>query len=584
MITSRTAPRRKPAVAAAAVLAALAAVAVGQPAGAAQAPAAQAVAVAPAATAQHRVLFDNSKAETAGNADWIISTSQPDPLAQNANPQSETAWTGAISAWGVALQKTGNYSLKTLPSGSTITYGTGGALDLANFDEFVLPEPNIRLSDAEKTAVMTFVQNGGGLFLISDHTQSDRNNDGWDSPAIINDLMTTNSVNSNDPFGFSVDLLNITTDNPRAISDSADPVLNGPFGTVTGSILRNGTTFTLKPADNPAVKGIVYRTGSSGNTGAFFATSSFGKGKVAIWGDSSTIDDGTGQPNNNLFDGWDDPAGTDAALALNATQWLAGSGGGGTTGSVTVGNPGSRSTTVGSAASLQLSATDTAGGTLSWSATGLPAGLGINASTGLISGTPTTIGTYSVTATAKDSTGPTGSASFTWTITGSGGGGCTAAQLLANPGFETGDSSSWVETNTSGSSSINSSSSEPAHSGSYDAWLDGYGTTNTDTLAQTVTLPSGCANYNFSFWLHIDSAASTTTVFDTLKVQVLNSSGSVLSTLATYSNVNAAGGYQQRSFNLAAYAGQTVTLKFTGAEDNTKQTSFVLDDTALNVS
>ncbi|MET8629159.1 putative Ig domain-containing protein [Kitasatospora sp. NPDC004669] len=530
-----------------------------------------------ATTTQHRVLFDNSKAETAGNADWIISTSQPDPLGENANPQSETDWTGAISSWGVALQKTGQYSLKTLPSGSTITYGTGGALDLANFDEFVLPEPNIRLSDSEKTAVMTFVQNGGGLFLISDHTGSDRNNDGWDSPAIINDLMTTNSVNSNDPFGLSVDLLNIQTDNPTAVNDATDPVLHGPFGTVAGSIIRNGTTFTLKPADNPSVKGIVYRTGYSGSTGAFFVTSSFGKGRVALWGDSSAIDDGTGEPGKTVYNGWNDPAGTDAALGLNATAWLAAGSGGSTTGSVTLTNPGARTATAGTTTSLQLSATDTAGGSLSYAASGLPTGLSVNATTGLISGTPTTAGTYSVTATATDSTGPSSSVTFTWTVQSTGGG-CTAAQLLTNPGFEAGSTAGWTETNTSGTSTINSSSSEPPHSGTYDAWLDGYGTTNTDTLAQTVTLPAGCSTYTFSFWLHIDTAASNTTAFDTLKVTANGT------TLATYSNVNAAAGYQQHSFNLSGYAGQTVTLKFTGAEDYTKQTSFVLDDTAVNIA
>ncbi|KDN81494.1 putative Ig domain-containing protein [Kitasatospora cheerisanensis] len=533
---------------------------------------------AAAAATPKRVLFDNSKAETAGNADWIISTSQPDPLAQNANPTGETSWTGAISAWGVALQKTGNYSLKTLPAGNTITYGTGGALDLANFDEFVLPEPNVRLSDAEKTAVMKFVQNGGGLFLISDHTVSDRNNDGWDSPAIINDLLTTNSVDNTDPFGFSVDLLNITTDNPRAITDTTDPVLNGSFGKVTGSIIRNGTTFTLKPADNPNVKGLLYRTGYSGSTGAAFVTSTFGSGRVAIWGDSSPIDDGTGQSGNTLYDGWNDPAGTDAALALNATAWLAQGGSTGNTGSVSLSNPGARTATVGTATSLQLSATDTAGGTLSYAATGLPAGLTVNSATGLISGTPTTAGTSTVTVTATDSTGPSATATFTWTVAASGGSTCTAAQLITNPGFETGSTSGWTETNSGGSSTINSSSSEPAHSGSYDAWLDGYGVANTDTLAQTVTLPTGCTTYKLSFWLHIDSASSATTVFDTLTVTANGT------TLASYNNTNAASGYQQRTFNLAGYAGQTVTLKFTGAEDYTKQTSFVLDDINLNVS
>ena len=238
MIRIRTAAHpRRAALCATAALAALATtVAAGHPAAArasggtsartsAQA-GARAVA-APAATTQHRVLFDNTKAETAGNADWVISTSQPDPLAQNANPTSESSWTGALSAWGVALQKTGDYSLKTLPSGNTITYGTSNALDLSNFDEFVIDEPNVLLSAAEKTAVMTFVQNGGGLFLISDHNGSDRNNDGYDSPAVINNLLTSNGVDNTDPFGFSVDLKDISSDDPRAITDATDPVLHG---------------------------------------------------------------------------------------------------------------------------------------------------------------------------------------------------------------------------------------------------------------------------------------------------------------------------------------------------------------------
>jgi hypothetical protein len=321
--TVRATVRARALVGATAVCGALALSAAGVAAGATTQPG-PARAAAPAAATTHRVLFDNTKAETAGNADWIISTSQPDPLAQNPSPRVETDWTGALSAWGVALQKSGGYTLDTLPSGHTITYGDASdAQDLSRFDTFVVDEPNVKLSAAEKSAVIKFVQNGGGLFLISDHNGSDRNNDGCDSPCVINDLLTNNGVDNTDPFGFSVDLLDIGTDNPRAISDSSDPVLHGPFGTVTGSILRDGTTFTLKPADNPNVKGLLYRTGHSGGTGAFFVTSTFGSGRVAIWGDSSPADDGTGQRGNTLYDGWDDPAGTDAALALNATAWLA---------------------------------------------------------------------------------------------------------------------------------------------------------------------------------------------------------------------------------------------------------------------
>jgi hypothetical protein len=534
---------------------------------------------AAAAAGVHRVLFDNTKAETAGNADWIISTSQPDPLQQNSSPQTETDWTGALSSWGVALQKTGQYSLDTLPSGSTITYGnTSNALDLSHFDTFVLPEPNIRLSTAEKTAVMQFVQNGGGLFLISDHSGSDRNNDGWDSPKIINDLLTSNGVDNTDPFGFSVDSLDISTDNPVAIQSSTDPIINGPFGKVTGSILRDGTTFTLHPADNPNVRGLVWLTSAnqSGTTGAFVVSSTFGSGRVAIWGDSSPADDGTGQSGNTLYDGWNDPAGTDAAIALNTTAWLAG-GSAGTSG-VSVTNPGPQTGSVGTAANLQISASDTAGGTLSYRATGLPAGLSISSSTGLISGTPTTAGSAQVTVTATDSTGPSGSTSFTWTINGTGGGG--GSQLLGNPGFETGSAAPWSGT----TNVIYSGTKEPARTGSWDAWLDGYGTTTTDTLSQQVTVPSSAQSATLSYWLHVDTAETGTTAYDTLKVQLLNSSGTVLATLATYSNADQNTGYAQHTANLNAYIGQTVTLRFTGAEDYTKQTSFVLDDTALTTT
>jgi hypothetical protein len=167
-------------------------------------------------------------------------------------------------------------------------------------------------------------------------------------------------------------------------------------------------------------------------------------------------------------------------------------------------------------------------------------------------------------------------------VNGSGGGCTSPGQKLGNPGFESGNT---VWSTTSGVIGQYGSSGQPARTGTWNAWLDGYGTSHTDTLAQSVSLPAGCTSYNFSFWLHIDSAETTTgTAYDTLRVQVLNSSGTVLATLATYSNLNKATGYSQKSFSLASYAGQTVTLKFTGVEDSSLQTSFVVDDTAVNVS
>ncbi|SHN32909.1 putative Ig domain-containing protein [Actinacidiphila paucisporea] len=248
-------------------------------------------------------------------------------------------------------------------------------------------------------------------------------------------------------------------------------------------------------------------------------------------------------------------------------------GGGSTGNTVTVTSPGNQSSTVGTAVSLQVRASDSASGqTLTYSATGLPAGLGISSS-GLITGTPTTSGTSTVTVTAKDTTGASGSASFTWTVSTTGGGCASPGQKIGNPGFETGTAAPW----TASSGVVDNSSGEAAHSGSWKAWMNGYGSTHTDTVSQSVTIPAGCAA-TFSFYLHIDTAESGSTAYDKLTVQV----GST--TLATYSNVNAATGYALKSFSLSSYAGQTVTLKFTGTEDSSLQTSFVIDDTALNAS
>ncbi|MEV6115404.1 M4 family metallopeptidase, partial [Streptomyces sp. NPDC052109] len=238
---------------------------------------------------------------------------------------------------------------------------------------------------------------------------------------------------------------------------------------------------------------------------------------------------------------------------------------------VTVTNPGNQTSTVGTAVSLQVQASSTNSGALTYSASGLPAGLSINSSTGLITGTPTTAGTSNTTVTVTDSTGATGTASFTWTVNPSGGGGgCTSTQLLSNPGFESG-STGWTAT----SGVITTDSGEAAHGGSYKAWLDGYGSSHTDTLSQSVTIPAGC-KATLTFYLHIDSAETTTsTAYDKLTV----TAGS--KTLATYSNLNKASGYSQKSFDLSSLAGQTVTLKFNGVEDSSLQTSFVVDDTAL---
>jgi subtilase family serine protease len=248
-------------------------------------------------------------------------------------------------------------------------------------------------------------------------------------------------------------------------------------------------------------------------------------------------------------------------------------------------NPASGSVTAGSSTTTTVSSAVTSGSaqSVSLSASGLPSGAtpsfspstvtAGSSSTLTISTTSSTApGTYTVTITGTG-TSATHTTSFTLTVNPASA--CTAAQVIKNAGFESG-STGW--SSTSGVIGQNGPY-EPAHSGTWDAWLDGYGTSHTDTVSQSITIPSGCSNYTLSFWLHIDTAETTTTVaYDKLTVTL----GS--STLATYSNLNKASGYVQHSFNVSGFAGQTVTLTFKGVEDSSLQTSFVIDDTALNVS
>ncbi|HXH41803.1 MAG TPA: Ig-like domain-containing protein, partial [Thermoanaerobaculia bacterium] len=181
---------------------------------------------------------------------------------------------------------------------------------------------------------------------------------------------------------------------------------------------------------------------------------------------------------------------------------------------------------------------------------------------------------HSLSTKAYDAAGNVGtSATVTVTVNNA-----TAQQLLGNPGFETGTASPWVTS----TGVVSNSTSEPPHGGSWDAWMDGYGTTHTDTVYQQVAIPSTVTSATLTFWLHIDTAeTSTTTAYDTLTVQIRNSSGTVLATLATYSNLNKNTGYTQKSFDLTSYKGQTIQVYLVGAEDSTLQTSFVVDDFAL---
>jgi hypothetical protein len=156
------------------------------------------------------------------------------------------------------------------------------------------------------------------------------------------------------------------------------------------------------------------------------------------------------------------------------------------------------------------------------------------------------------------------------------------SQLFVNPGFENGaaNPAPWATT----ASVIDNSTAQSPHSGLWKAWLAGYGGVHTDWAYQQVTIPATATSATLSFWLHIDTKEATTSVaYDKFQVQVRDTSNNWLATLVTYSNLNAAPGYAKRSLNLTPWKGSAIRIFFVGAENRGRQTSFVVDDTALDV-
>ncbi len=223
------------------------------------------------------VLFDNSHAETAGNADWTIY--------------------GGFSDFGDMLKSWG-CKVDSYEKGR-ITYDV-----LKNYDAYVIPEPNTRFSPQEHQAILKYIRNGGSVFFIADHDGADRNNDGWDAVDIFNEFVPT--------IGFKFDR--------KWFSEA--PV-SGKYveGFVTEGVQRvgiwGGTSMTI--IDPEHVKGWIF-TKKTGRP--YVITGTFGKGKFAAIGDSSPFDDGTGAPGNRLHDGWNAKGYQHAKLAANIMKWL----------------------------------------------------------------------------------------------------------------------------------------------------------------------------------------------------------------------------------------------------------------------
>lgn len=277
-----------------------------------------------------KFLFDATMGETSGNADWVIDEDTnpqryPTPLQSTVTQSTtESYWKGAISAWGIALVQLGN-TVETLPSTAAITYGnTSNVQDLSNYDVFIIDEPNNSFTASEKAAIIHFVQNGGGLFLVSDHAGADRDGDGWDAVHAINDLMRNNSVEPY-PFGIMLDSVTFSETSSNILSGAGgNPILNGITGAVQQLKFSSGTSMFINTAQNPNAKGVIWKNGSSqGNSNIMCATSTLGTGRVCLIGDSSPCDDGTGASGNTLYPGWTELGTNHSSLFLNASLWVA---------------------------------------------------------------------------------------------------------------------------------------------------------------------------------------------------------------------------------------------------------------------
>ncbi|ABR30869.1 DNA-binding protein [Thermosipho melanesiensis] len=217
---------------------------------------------------ERRVLFDEGHGQQAGNADWVINGAYSN-------------FADAIDGYVEGTKERISFELLSL------------------YKVFVIPEPNKPFSKEEIDAILRFVENGGGLFLIADHGGSDRNHNGWDSPKIFNEFV--------EEFGFRFNGDNIEEEPlsyiyPHKITKDVKNI--GVWAGTTIKVLSDNVI--VLAADR-------YKK-------PYLVVVNYERGKVVAIGDSSPFDDGTGDINDVLHNGWE--YGDDAKLAVNIINYL----------------------------------------------------------------------------------------------------------------------------------------------------------------------------------------------------------------------------------------------------------------------
>jgi hypothetical protein len=230
-----------------------------------------------------KVLFDAGHAQTAGNADWTVE--------------------GGYSEFADALKKKG------FEVDSVTSIQPDSLKDVA---VLILPEPNKNYTPEEKSAIDRFVQEGGGVYFIGDHIDSDRDHDGWDSVEIFNGYQKGNSSEGwvGKTYGFTF----------NESSFSEDPIRNIRQTPLTKGVDEVGSWAgtTMHVTDNKKVEADVQ---PSGQKDPYHIHGTVGKGRFAALGDSSPYDDGKGEPGDRLHPNWFDY--DHSALAVNTVEWLA---------------------------------------------------------------------------------------------------------------------------------------------------------------------------------------------------------------------------------------------------------------------
>ncbi|BBE32096.1 hypothetical protein OSSY52_22370 [Tepiditoga spiralis] len=217
------------------------------------------------------VLFDAAHAQKAGNADWVTD--------------------GAFSDFGDKVKELGMnfYSEKLKITKELLEF----------FGILILPEPNAPYTKEEINAIINFVKNGGGIFIISDHGHSDRNGNGWDSVRIFNEFV--------DKFGF--EFVGDNLEEAPLAHILSDEITKG----IKKIGLWNGSSIKVLKKD---VK-VLIRTSENK---PFMIKTNFEKGSVIAIGDSSPFDDGTGDAGDMLHNGW--KWGDDSKLAENVLKYI----------------------------------------------------------------------------------------------------------------------------------------------------------------------------------------------------------------------------------------------------------------------